>query len=413
MNFVDKTMLDRYEQILFFSKEEMERRWDLARQVMRECGAEALVVLEGSYEGYNHWFMGNRHCECIILKPTGPIIAVIGDGLDQSLKYRADRPVDYDKLAVLKPIWPVHSDIRYVHSFNAEDLRLDDSNVPKRLGFIHPEVLRYDWWLQMNKTLGDFELFDMGMALDSVRVVKSKEEQFLIRQVNHMNEKLMAAVPQVVRPGRTLKEITDEMQYMAMCLGSGGHFVHVFCLNCGPQDAPSVDTMERMPYPGYRVCQGDKLFMLIETNGPGGHYSALGRYCILGEPSLEMIKYWDMAVKAQRNAARMMKPGVTLREIADANRLYIEGCGFKTNEQNYLHSLGFQYGEQPYLNAPSENVPLRAGMHYIAHPVIQRSYPGWDAALEDGIFALDTYWITEGGGVRANDFPQELIILPH
>ena len=65
------------------------------------------------------------------------------------------------------------------------------------------------------------------------------------------------------------------------------------------------------------------------------------------------------------------------------------------------------------MNAPSETVPLREGMHYIAHPVIQRSYPGFDPAQEDGIFALDTYWVTKDGGVRANDFPQELIVLPH
>lgn len=130
---------------------------------------------------------------------------------------------------------------------------------------------------------------------------------------------------------------------------------------------------------------------------------------ILGQPSEDMKKYWDMAVKAQKNAARMMKPGVTVRMISDENKKYIESCGFITNDQNYLHSLGFQYGEQPYLNAPSENTPLQTGMHYIAHPVIQRPYKG--TTEMDGIFALDTYYVTENGGVRANDFPQDLIIL--
>ena len=58
-----------------------------------------------------------------------------------------------------------------------------------------------------------------------------------------------------------------------------------------------------------RSVRGISCCMLIETNGPGGHYSALGRYCILGEPSEEMCRYWDMAVRAQQNAARAYEAG--------------------------------------------------------------------------------------------------------
>ena len=250
MDFTNKAMLERYEQILFCSEEEIQRRWTLAREVMKDKGADALVVLEGSYEGYNHWFMGNRTCECILLKPSGLVIAVIGDKLSDEKEYQRIRPVDYNRMVTQKPVALVHRELCLADSFDARDLLDENGQAPKRIAFIHPECLRYDWYVQMKTVLGEFDMLDMGMALDAVRVIKSEEERFLIRQVNHMNEKLMAAVPSVIRPGRTLKSVTDEMQYLAMRLGSGGHFVHVFCLNCGPQDAPSVDTMERMPYSG-------------------------------------------------------------------------------------------------------------------------------------------------------------------
>jgi Xaa-Pro aminopeptidase len=336
---------------------------------------------------------------------------VLGDEVEEDEPYRKNRPVDFKKWITRKPVQSVHPSLRFVDSFDARDI-LNDLGGKKnpKIAMIHPEVLKNRWYENMSRVLGDFTYFDIGIPLDAVRVVKGEEETYLIRQVNKMNEKLMAAAGQVIRPGRSLKEITDEFQYLAMRLGSGGHFVHVFCVNVGPQDEPSPDGMARRPYPGITLQMGDRVFLLIETNGPGGHYSALGRYCILGEPSEEMKKYWDMAVKAQKNAARMMKPGVCVREISDENYKYItEACGFQTNHQNYLHSLGFQYGEQPYLNAPSERTPLRAGMHYIAHPVIERPYPGTDQM--DGIFCLDTYTVTENGGVRDNDFPQDLIVL--
>ena len=410
MKLTDRKMLERFEQVLFFGKEEMERRWALARSVMEEQQADYFMVLEGSYEGYNHWFMGNRECEAILIPKEGEITVVLGKNISKDEEYRWSRPTDFDKWIARKPVQSVHENLHFVDSFDARDIKKgcpDKENL--RIAMIHPEVLKNTWYEEMKQVLGEFSYFDIGLALDAVRVIKGPEEQYLIRQVNKMNEKLMSSVGTVIRPGKSLKDVTDELQYMAMKLGSGGHFVHVFCLNCGPQDEISSDGMERRDYPGLTLQYGDKVFVLIETNGPGGHYSALGRYCILGQPSEDMKKYWDMAVKAQKNAARMMKPGVTVRMISDENKKHIESCGFITNDQNYLHSLGFQYGEQPYLNAPSENTPLQAGMHYIAHPVIQRPYKG--TTEMDGIFALDTYYVTENGGVRANDFPQDLIIL--
>lgn len=411
MNFKDKYMLERYEQILVYSKLEMERRWQLARKIMTEQNADALIVLEGSYEGYNYWFTGNREPEAIIIPKEGDITAVITNELNQQKEYQYDRAVQTKKMPGKKKIYPVHPALHFVQNFDSRDLEksLKGKKNP-RLAFIHPEVLRQTMYQNMKAVLGEFTMFDMGIPLDAVRVIKSEEERYLINQTNVMNEKLMAAARQVIREGRSIKEITDEMQYLAMQLGSGGHFVHVFCLNVGPQDKPGIDTMGRLEFPGYRLEHNDKAFMLIETNGPGGYYSALGRYFVMGKASDDLKKHWNMAVKAQQNAGRLMKPGTSVREIFNENYKFItEECGFKTNHQNYLHSLGFQYGEQPYLNAPSETVPLQAGMHYIAHPVIQRAYP--DTKEEDGIFALDTYYVTENGGVRANQFPQEIMEL--
>lgn len=413
MDFQGRPMLERYEQILFFGAEELERRWSVARQVVREQGQDLLLVLEGSYEGYNHWFLGNREFEAIIVPAQGPVVAVLGSSVNREETYCKDRPVDWDRYLDRKPVLPIHPQVRYVRDFDPRDFGVKShGDAPLKIACIHPEVMRQSWYEAIENVYGAFALRDIGLELDAVRVVKGEEEQFLISQVNAMNEKLMSAARQVIRPGRSVKEITDEVQYMAMQLGSGGHFVHVFCPFCGPQDEPSAgNEMGRAPFPGSVLHQGDRIFLLIETNGPGGHYSALGRFFVLGKASEELKRYWEMAVKAQKNAARMLRPGVTVREISDANKKYIEQCGFVTNDQNYLHSLGFQYGEQPYLNAPSEHTPLRAGMHYIAHPVIIRSYPGTDAT--DGLFVLDTYYVTPEGGVRSNTFPQEIIELPY
>lgn len=387
-------MLDRYEQVLYCSPAEFERRWAVAREVMKDRGVDLLVVLEGSYEGYSLWLAALRDPRCIILPAEGSLVAVVEDSV------------------LRKKIYPAHPDIEFVGEFDPGLLKGRLGPGRRRIGFVHPEVLRADWYDGMVEALGPFEIVDIGIDLDASRVVKSEEERFLIGESCKLHEKLMAAVPQIVRVGRPVKEITDELIYTACELGSGGHFVHLFLMGYGPQDEPGGLEMGRRKYPGYVLRPGDRVYVLLETNGPGGHYCALGRYAVFGEPSAEMRKHWDMAVRAQANAARMLRPGVSVREVFDLNYAFIEGCGFTTNHQNYLHSLGFQYGERPYLNDPSETVPLREGMFYLAHPVIMRRYPGFDPGMADGVFALDTFFVTREGGIRTSDFSQDLIVLP-
>ena len=53
MEFHDTYMLDRYEQILVYPKEEMERRWALARRVMEEQGADLMLCREPGIRMYH------------------------------------------------------------------------------------------------------------------------------------------------------------------------------------------------------------------------------------------------------------------------------------------------------------------------------------------------------------------------
>ena len=123
MKLTDRKMLERFEQILFFGKEEMERRWALARSVMEEQQADYLMVLEGSYEGYNHWFMGNRECEAILIPKEGEITVVLGKNISKDKEYQWSRPADFDKWIARKPVQSVHENLHFVDSFDARDIK--------------------------------------------------------------------------------------------------------------------------------------------------------------------------------------------------------------------------------------------------------------------------------------------------
>ena len=151
--------------------------------------------------------------------------------------YRKERPVQYGKLFYQKPLAPIHPMLRYVHDFDARDIREmmaggkttsggetasgvettsgretasggteggcpgDDGCRKNRLriAMIHPEVLKQSMYENMREALGEFSYFDIGIPLDAVRVVKSGVERGLIEQTNVMNVMLMWAAAQVIR----------------------------------------------------------------------------------------------------------------------------------------------------------------------------------------------------------------------
>ena len=411
--FEKKPMVNRYEQVFCFSREEMERRFGVMRQVMKEQGTDVTLILEGFWEGYSQWLTGNRNPFVVIVPKEGKITAVFGEKLLKkgealSKDLKLERKTDY-----LMPE-PVHPDIEYVYGFSGYEVNaLLEQYQNYRLGFIHLEAMSADMENYLKEAAPKAEFVDIALALDAVKGVKSPEEMALIRNAVSIHEKVMKAMPSIIRPGRTVRQINMEARYLMHQLGSGTEECLAFALQFGnDRKGPLCHHSGLVTYPERALERGDRIFMLLECNGIGGHFTALGRNFCLGEPDPEIVKYWELCLKMQDFAAERLKTGAVIKEIFDENVKYIESLGYKTNRQNYLHSLGYVLGEKPYLHDPSETIPLRENMVYLNHPHV-RIDRGEDTGkvVYDDLYAIDTYKITPEGGVRQNKIPRELIVI--
>lgn len=411
--YENSPMINRYEKVMCFSKTEMERRFALVRKVMEEQGTDVLLVLEGFWEGYSQWLIGNRTPSVIIVPREGPITAVFGNeflakGEKPSEELLTERATD-----LLMPE-PVHPDIVYVRGLDGYGIgQLLDSYQNQRLGFLHLESMTQGMKTYLKEAAPKAEYVDIALALDAVKGVKSPEEMELIRNAVVIHEKVMEAMPSIIRPGRTIQQINLEARYLIHQLGSGTEECLAFSIQFGnDRKGPLCHHSGLAPYPERAVEKGDRVFMLLESNGIGGHFTALGRNFCLGEPDRETQKYWELCLKMQDFAAERLKPGAVIREIFDENVKYIESLGYRTNRQNYLHSLGYVLGEKPYLHDPSETIPLKENMVYLNHPHV-RIDRGADTGkvVYDDLYAIDTYRVTKEGGVRQNKIPRELIVI--
>lgn len=395
-------MVRRYEQVQCFSKEEMQRRRDAARQIMKSQDVGVLILIDGYWEGYSQWLVGTRNAHYVVLPMTGPAFAVF------------DRRTEWFAFAEEAVDIPKDPEICAVGSMKEISLKeLFKGQGGRRLGFIHLEAISLELDRYLKEEVPDTEWTDITAELDPVKATKSREELELIEASVEVHEKVMGALPAIIRPGRTVMEVDREMRHLCRELGSGNGECLSLSLQAGSGFCGAVPYREGFwPYPDNRLKKGDQISVLLETNGPGGHFSAIGRHFSLGSPPGEDFYYWELALKMQDFAAERLKPGVSVKEIYDANAEYISSLGGRTVPRNYLHSLGYCFGEKPFLFDKTETIPLRENMVYIVHPYVvftRKSHPGFSG--EDEMYAVDTYRVTPEGGERQNKVPREIFIL--
>lgn len=414
MDFFKQKMVNRHEQAQCFSQQDLERRWRQVRDIMRQEDVQLFVTLDGSMGGgYNQWLAGLAAADAkYVLLSTASDEVLVSYGEPSRA---AAEPLRFPNLGVSNlafPLESIHPLIRQVYSFDSAALQKLAGGPVRRIGAIHAGAMLTGMRKALEEAFPGAELVELTSKVDRVKSVKSEEELALMRESIHMHEKLCYAIPSLMRPGRTFKEVCVDLTYLAQQMGANGSLDLTFGLQYGHDGDRLVHSSHLRAYPQHRFEQGDRMFVLLETCSWGGHFTALGRNYILGQPDAETVKYWGLCRKMQDFAAARLKPGATLREIFLANKAYIESLGYRTNPQNYIHGLGYVFIENPCMFSPSENDPLVEGMCFVVHPHvhIDRGSETGKMAYDD-LYCIDTYFTTPDGGVRANEVPQELIIV--
>jgi Xaa-Pro dipeptidase len=125
-----------------------------------------------------------------------------------------------------------------------------------------------------------------------------------------------------------------------------------------------------------------------------GYQSDVTRTIVFGTPSDKQKKVFDIVLKAQQEAMKTVRPGVTCGSVDAAARKVIDDAGFGPGYKYFVHRLGHGIGleghEFPYL-VKSNVLALRPGMTF-------SNEPGIYIYDEFGIRIEDCFVVTEDGG---------------
>ena len=99
-----------------------------------------------------------------------------------------------------------------------------------------------------------------------------------------------------MKPGMRDSEITALAQYEGELLGSEQG---LFRCSSAPLGEPAI--LRGRHYQGRIMKSGDYMTLLIENNGPGGHYAELARTFVFGKASQELRDAFAVVLRRRRS----------------------------------------------------------------------------------------------------------------
>ncbi|KXP14983.1 M24 family metallopeptidase [Tsukamurella pseudospumae] len=247
-------------------------------------------------------------------------------------------------------------------------------------------------------------LLDRGLGvrlatdvLRRLRMVKDAAELDELRAAGAAIDRVHARVPEILRAGRTEREVADDI---AAAIVEEGHTEAAFVIvGSGPHGAdPHHEVSDRV------IEAGDVVVVDIGGPLPSGYNSDCTRTYALGEPAAGIAEQYALLESAQRASVEAVRPGVTAEAIDAAGRDVLAAAGLG---EFFLHRTGHGIGlsvhEEPYIVAGND-LPVEAGMAFSIEPGIYFS-GRWGARIEDIVI------VTEEGCEPVNTRSHGLTIL--
>ncbi len=384
------------------STAELERRWKAVREMMRNDRIDYLVIRndEAYLGGGVKWFtdfQATTQYPITVIFPADDEMTFISHGANAPAPAG---PPDFAIRGIKTRLSANYfASAGYTNTYDAElivkVLKAKKNAVIGIVGRAFMPITTYEY---MAKNLLRAKFVDATDQIDHLMAVKSPEEIEIIKSVAALQDAAMEHVKKILQPGKRCFEIAAEAQYA--CLMQGATRFVLLC-NSGPKGKPVP--FQPAAFQNKVINDGDQVTILIETNGPSGLWTELGRELSLGKPSQQLVDAFATAVEAQNITLNLLKPGAGTKEAWDANNAFLVKKGFDPELRLYAHGMGYHFVERPLIRY-DETMKMQAGMNIVVHPT----------AANKNVWAglTDNYIIGESGpGPCIHKTPKEIIVL--
>lgn len=265
----------------------------------------------------------------------------------------------------------------------------------KTLG-IEEDYLTHGEYLYYEKRL-NAALIPYQKEISAFRQVKEPWEIDHMKKAQQITDLAFSEICKVLRPGMTEKEAATELIYCLLKNGSEG-------LAFDPIVVSGPNSSKPHGVPGERKLQNGDFVTMDFGAKVAGYCADMTRTVAIGEVTDEMVKVYDIVLRAQEAAIAATKEGMTGAEVDGVARSIIEEAGYGAFfGHGYGHSVGLEIHEAPNCS-PGNKKPLPAGVVCSAEPGIY--LPG-----RFGVRIEDVVIVTPNGCENMTGSPKKLLII--
>lgn len=264
----------------------------------------------------------------------------------------------------------------------------------KRTGFdsYHTAFETYRAWKQDNP---DIEFVPIADDIESIRRRKELEEIAAVRRAIDIATQAFTAIYDMITPGRTEREIANELDYEMRRLGA---------------DAPSFETIvasgprAALPHarPTDKILESGETVIVDFGCQRDGYCSDETCTLSLGEAKGEMKRIYGVVQAAKQKGIGAVKAGLPVQELDMIVRGFVEEAGYgEFFRHGTGHGIGVAVHEFPAVTNRSQGL-LEESMIITVEPGIYIPHVG-------GVRLEDMVLVTENGGEVLTRLRKDLI----
>jgi Xaa-Pro aminopeptidase len=226
-----------------------------------------------------------------------------------------------------------------------------------RIGF-EQDGLSAAHWDEIQRALPRLEMFNCSQMMDEVRWIKTPGEIVQQKRAADLLDEVLAEVFPTIREGETEREVHARM--VAACMRRGAAYVH------GILNSSSNDVMyggeSDMPFRKGDFVRND---YVAYFDGCPGHQS---RLAILGPPSTEQLRGYELTLDIHRKTIDQCRPGITAGEIYAFAAAEFKKKGIDYTASLVGHGMGPWFHQQEPVLRRNSDIVLEKGMILAVEP---------------------------------------------
>ena len=253
-------------------------------------------------------------------------------------------------------VWSDNEGVFSVFKKAAKDYKLEGKIIAINDGIRAIDLLDMQKVMKSNFINGD-------KMLEQLRIIKEEEEIKCLAKAAEIADKTFEEVIKYIKPGITEKDISDKIKELLIDFGGEG-------LSFEPIVASGPNSSMPHYNDDKRVIEEQDLIILDYGCTYKGYCSDISRTVFVGEPTEEQKKIYEIVLRANKEAEKKVREGITAGEIDKTARKIIADEGYG---EYFIcrtgHGIGLAVHEAPYIKAGNEEV-LKTGMAFSVEPGI-------------------------------------------